>query len=409
MSPRAVLVIGVGVAGTAAAVAASKAGASVTVVAAVPGASSLMSGAADLLPWELPHAMTAPLPDTCPWRGLLDDLDLWRVGDTPARLASLAGILRPARGRDRALLDLAPLRSARIAVPRVARPSFNADLLVRGWNADPLAEESGLRFEAVDVPGLLLDAELHAPDTIVARAFDDSRRVQLAAASLAGTLDGFVAVLLGPWLGIETDAASTLGRALDRAVGEPLSALAGSAGARFESASARLIAAHGLTRVEDTVAALRRGPRWRAELEHGSAVEADAVVVATGGMISGGIEFAPSGARESDEFPEPPTRAFRTSFACDELCLRIGGAAVEAPGSLHGPNLEDLRWPGVAEERAVFERVGIRCDASLCAVDETGAPITGCMVAGTAVAEAHHTVIASLISGWRAGERAARD
>lgn len=408
MSPRTVLVIGAGVAGTAAAVAASTAGSSVTVVATVPGASALMSGAADLLPWELPHAMTAPLPDTCPWRGLLDDLDLWRVGDAPVRLASLAGLLRPARGRDRALLDLAPLRSARIAVPRVARPSFDADLLARGWNADPLAVEAGLRFEAVDVPGLLLDAELHAPDTTVARAFDDHQRVQLAAASLAGAIDGFAAVLLGSWLGIETDAASSLGRALDRAAGEPLSALAGSAGARFESASARMLAAHGLTRVEGTVAALRREPRWRAELEHGSAIEADAIVIATGGLISGGIEFAPSGARESDEFPEPPTRPFRTSFACDELCLAIGAAPVEAPGSLHGLNPEDLRWPAVAEERAVFERVGLRCDASLRAVDETGSPIAGCMVAGTAVAEAHHTVIASLVSGWRAGEQAAK-
>ncbi|HQP38051.1 MAG TPA: hypothetical protein PLI95_22865, partial [Polyangiaceae bacterium] len=303
MRSRTVLVIGAGVAGSAAAVAASTAGASVTVVAAVPGASALMSGAADLLPWELPHAMTAPLPDTCPWRGLLDDFDLWRVGDTPVRLASLAGVLRPARGRDRALLDLAPLRSARIAVPRVARPSFDADLLARGWNADPLAVEAGLRFEAVDVRGLLLDAELHAPDTTIARAFDDNQRVQLAAASLAGTIDGFAAVLLGSWLGIETDAASSLGRALDRAVGEPLSALAGSAGARFESASARMLAARGITRVDGTVASLRRERRWRAELEHGSAVEADAIVIATGGMISGGIVFAPSGARESGEFP----------------------------------------------------------------------------------------------------------
>ncbi len=409
MSPRNVLVIGAGVAGTAAAVAASTAGASVTVVAAAPGASSLMSGAADLLRWELAHSMSAPLPDTCPWRGLLDDLDLWRVGDMPVRLASLAGVLRPARGRDRALLDLAPLRSARIAVPRIARPSFDADLLAHAWNADPLAVESGLRFEAVDVPGLLLDAELHAPDTAIARAFDDDHRVQLAAASLAGTIDGFAAVLVGPWLGIETDAASSLGEALHRTVGEPLSALAGAAGARFESASARMLAARGITRVDGTVASLRRERRWRAELEHGSAVEADAIVIATGGMISGGIVFAPSGARESGEFPGPPTRAFRTSFACDELCLRTGSTAVEAPGSLHGPNLEDLRWPVVAEERAVFERVGIGCDAGLRAVDETGAPIAGCMVAGTAVAEAHHTVIASLVSGWRAGERAARD
>lgn len=407
MSARRVLVIGAGAAGVAAALAAIRSGAETTIVDGGAAASAFMSGAVDLLPWERADALSAPLPDGKLWRAVLESFGLWKMSGSSALLASTAGALRTARGRDRALLDLETLRNASIAVPRVERPSFDADLLARGWNADPRAKSRGLRFEAVECEGLLTASELTAPEADVARALDEPERLRLAAACLGKAAAGFAAVLVGPWLGVDTDAAAALQDAIGIPVGETLSMLSCSAGARFERARERVLSEAGAKRVELAVDSLGRDRVWLAALTDGSSIEADAVVVAIGGMISGGVALAPAESEESDEFPAIARDPFRLSLTCDELCLRAGAARVEPPGSMQGPNLEDYGWPAVPEQLAVFERVGIQHDDALHAVDTEGAPIPGCFVAGAAAADLAHTLIAAIDSGARAGSLAA--
>ena len=96
---RQVVVIGAGAAGTAAAYAAATGGAKVTIVGARPGATSLASGAID-------GATARPFgDDRARVLSFFETLGLWEIGAERCRVATQGGLLREARGRDRAVLD----------------------------------------------------------------------------------------------------------------------------------------------------------------------------------------------------------------------------------------------------------------------------------------------------------------
>src|SRR5208282_133147 len=102
------------------------------------------------------------------------------------------------------------------------------------------------------------------------------------------------AVLLPPSLGVERARATALGDLVGLPCGEALGAPGGPAGLRFERARDRALAAAGVVRVEGR--AVRVSPaeaRWIVWSGDGS-LEADAVVLAVGGLIGGGIAYDPS-------------------------------------------------------------------------------------------------------------------
>jgi glycerol-3-phosphate dehydrogenase subunit B len=403
MSARRVIVLGAGVAGTAAAFAASEAGAEVVLLSAGAGSSSLMSGAADYLPWEQDDTRIAPQPLAPELHALLDAMQLWSVAEDRKVVATCAGLLRPARGADRALLNLAELQGQRVAVPRLARGSWDADLLVRGWSASPWALRHGVSFEAVDAGPLLGEAEALASDADLALLTDRPERVAHLAARLREATEGFGAALTGPWLGVTTDAAAMLTEAVGKPVGETLSALSGAAGARFEAASERVLDA--LQRVSGHARALERdGAGWLVRHDGGE-LRAQSVVVASGGMVGAGLRFTPSEAEEAGEWPGAGREPFALSFTAP-LWLAIDGRVLASPGSLHGPNLEDCGWPDTARQRALFERVGVHHHQGR-ALERDGTAIVGVLVAGSAASGAAHTVLASAEAGLRAGREAA--
>ncbi|HKQ69754.1 MAG TPA: FAD-dependent oxidoreductase, partial [Polyangiaceae bacterium] len=102
---RRVAVIGSGAAGAAAAHAATRRGAVVTVIDRGPGATALGSGAVDGVPDDA--SAVAPF---------LADLGLWEMARDEARVATTAGALRAVCGRDRAVLDLANVPPGPVAV-----------------------------------------------------------------------------------------------------------------------------------------------------------------------------------------------------------------------------------------------------------------------------------------------------
>ena len=128
-----VLVVGAGAAGTAAAVQARLRGADVRLIHDRAGTSELGSGAVDLMPWtERRQAGLSPAAEH-----FIKELDLWSTA-REMRIATSAGVVRPALGADRALLNLAPLAGLTIAVPNIERDDWDAQLLVRaladsGW------------------------------------------------------------------------------------------------------------------------------------------------------------------------------------------------------------------------------------------------------------------------------------
>src|SRR5687768_14450385 len=111
MSSAVVVVVGGGIAGTAAAWLLARRGARATVIHDRAGSSALYSGALD----EPNGADSLELDADA--RAFVDALGLWRLAKT--RIATREGVVRAAFGADQALLDLEPLAGRRIAVADV--------------------------------------------------------------------------------------------------------------------------------------------------------------------------------------------------------------------------------------------------------------------------------------------------
>jgi glycine/D-amino acid oxidase-like deaminating enzyme len=392
MSAR-VAVIGAGVAGTAAAYAAAVEGAEVTMVGARPGATALGSGAID-------GATARPFgDDRARVLAFFEALELWEIDAEKCRVATCAGLLREARGRDRAVLDLSRAPSGVVVVLDPGRTGWDATSLARAWSAEPWARERGLRFEPARVEALRFAEEASMPDVDLAARHDDPERVRWLAARLAEWpgLTTKTALVMGPWLGLRTHVAQELTRLLSLRVGETLSLPGGVAGVRFELARDALLARAGVRRSKQMAALVRAQGATRVQIElESETIEADAVVLALGGLAAGGVEWAPSRGGHGFELSlESPA-----SFG-------MGGRPLAASGSPRGPLFEPLAWAGRASS-AGFERVGVWTDGDGRARDGEGKPLGWLYAAGDVAADAPRTLLEAIRSGIAVGTLAAR-
>jgi glycerol-3-phosphate dehydrogenase subunit B len=388
-----VAVIGPGVAGTAAAYAAAAEGADVTLIGARPGATALGSGAID--------GLTArPFgDDRARVLAFFEALDLWEIDAERCRVATCAGVLREARGRDRAVLDLSRAPPGVVAVVDAGRAGWDAASLARAWTGEAWAKERGLRFEAAKVEVLRLADETSIPDADLAARHDDAERVRWLAERLRGwpDLGSKSALVMGPWLGLRTPVAEELSRQLDLRVGEPLSPPGGVAGLRFELAREALLARSNVRRVKQRATALRVIDAMRVKVElDADAIEADAVVLALGGLAAGGIAWAPSRGGHGFELSVDSPAAFA-----------LAGHPLVPSGSPRGALFEDFAWSGRASA-AGFERVGIWTDAEGRARDGEGRPLGWLYAAGDVAADAPRTLLEAIRSGIAVGTLAAR-
>ncbi len=340
---RRVVVVGAGAAGTAAAWAAASAGAAVIVVSDRPGASELGTGAVDDAAVAAIDA--APLePDVAAFGAALG---LWHLGERGVRLATPSGVVRAARGCDRALLDLAPLAGARVAVVDLGRSAPDARLLARGLAAGAWARATGTRFEPLPVE---LPPELgvgRGPAPAPGPLLDALRERLVAALGAAARAPD--AWLLGPWPGLDERAVTALRAALGQPIGEVTSRPGEVAGARFARARDALLQALGVERRAGRVRAVAPGPAVTLEAHpdgRRESLEVDAVVLAVGGLIAGGVEL--------DAATAPGAPAFHLGLDAD-VTLALGGRPLEAVASLHGVDLVELG-------RAALERVGVDAD-----------------------------------------------
>ena len=390
MSARRVVVLGSGIAGTAAALAASRAGADVTIVRGRPGATSLSGGAIDSGPWEDGPAAAA-LPSEA--RVVLEALGGYALGECV--LATTGGVLRRADGRDAALLDLGASDGA-VLVVAVEHPSWHAMTLARHLDAcserDFVARPASLFVHAHERAMHHVElAALHDDDARLAHAAERIR----AALAQGGT---FSAVLLPPWLGSDAPRARALSEKVGVACGEVLVGHDGPSGVRFERArdrclrDAKLEARPGLV---TRVAATNEG--CTVTLEEGGAIEADVVVLATGGLVGGGIAYAPGEAVLATAIPPAPHAPFALAYEAP-VTLGVRGRPLGIPGSLFGVPPEELTWPGSLTP--ALEQVGVLVGASLRAAPNL-------YVAGDAIADRRRGWLDALVSGATAGHTAA--
>ncbi|MGK4008794.1 FAD-binding protein [Sorangium sp. So ce1036] len=413
---RSIVVIGAGVAGLAAAWSARRRGAQVTVISAGVGETALAGGAVDDVPWDqLERAARLlggdlPAGDLAPAaRQFAAELGLWDVPQAAAaRLATVAGRIRPARARDRALLDLGPLRRTRVLVPRAPRGAWDADALAASLADEPFARARGLRFLPVDAPILRFDDERRIPDGDLAARHDDPARLSWLLERLREALEGAGgagAILLGPWLGARAPRAEALSARLGVPVGEALVGAGSPAGLRFEAARDALLAAIGATRRHGRVRAVgarRDGPGDRAErvsvhVEGDDApLEADAVILAIGGLAGGGVAYAPPERGAGHDLAARGAAPFALSIAAP-VTLGDARGPLGVVSSMQGPELDVIAWP-CGERPGALETVGIRCEGVRAA--------PGVLAAGSVVAGRARTVLDAVTTGLRAGAEA---
>jgi monoamine oxidase len=371
-SSRPVLIAGAGFAGVAAAWAARRAGARVRVTSARAGASELYSGIVDGEP---------PEPSLLELARALG-LELSRE---PRAVATREGLVRRARGRDSALLDLDAFAGKTIAVADVGRDEWDGELIARSLGASAWARETNTRFRCISVSVLQSGPERRISAFDFARGFDDAGRADAFGLALAGAASDVQAWLLGPWLGVETELVERVSRGAKVPVGETASAAGGVAGARFARRRLALLGRLGLELEQRPVASLRSDPAGlRVGFDAGGEITARAVVLAVGGVTSGAIALMPTRS----------TPGVRLSFEAP-VRLALRGEILDGASWLSGPDFQRLGL-------GALEALGIAADAGLAAASDL--PLYVC---GDALAGQPRTVLAALASGFEAGQHAA--
>ncbi len=291
------LVVGGGLAGLAAAWALAEEGLSPTLVHGWEGASAMGSGAYDLSPWsEAPDSSLIS-------RQMERFLRRLGAGAPPhaAWVATSAGVVRPARALDEAVLDLGALGGRRVGVVDVGRPQWAARNLARTYQASGWARRTRTSFQAVSIDR----SELPVPELSSADYADEllARGLEALAAPLERAPQTLAAFLLGPFVGAEPGFVGRLSRRVGRPVGEALSEPGDAAGLRFERGRDRLLESSGVHVVRGRVIRIQRaqaGYRGQVEPEGPEgAEEAEAlggrvfrhVLLAVGGVAAGGIRF----------------------------------------------------------------------------------------------------------------------
>ena len=198
------------------------------------------------------------------------------------------------------------------------------------------------------------------PDADFAARHDDESRLAWLAERLrearAARSDGeaMAGFVLPPSLGVERARAAELSRRVGLPCGEALALPGGPSGLRFERARDRALSSAGVRRVRTRARQVEprhdrsEGGSWRVTFDDGSPLDADAVVLAAGGLLGGGIEYAPSEAIRAAALPPSANAPLRASL---DAPLRLGahGRALEVPGSLFGLAPEHIAWPFSAD------------------------------------------------------------
>jgi glycerol-3-phosphate dehydrogenase subunit B len=403
-----VLVIGAGIAGTAAALVAARGNARVVLLDAGTGSSTLSTGAVDATPWQAraPGASSGrPAPIGAPVRLVMAALGgAYAVPDAGARLPTTGGVVREARGHDAALIDVGPLAGRRIAVVRCLRPDWDATALAAAW---------GHGYEAVDAVVSRHVDERWLPDADFAMRHDDDERLgwlaQRLREALARAGGDFAGLVVPPCLGIESARAAALSGALGLPSGEPVGAPGGPSGLRFERARDRAIDAAGVlclrARASEVAPLAGEGVLWRVSLEgQGQAggsgptsVVAASVVLAMGGLVGGGIEYAPAESVFASALPPFALPPFRLAVRAP-VSLGAFARPLDLPSTLFGIPPEAIAWPFVRD--ALMDHVGVVADAGArCAA--------GLFAAGDLLADRPRTWLDAAATGASAGAASA--
>lgn len=380
-----IAIIGAGIAGTAAAFEIARQGARAALFHDSTGSSGLYSGALDFEPWDVAdygRAIDGQLLE------FARELGAWALGGAPRRVATVEGNVRPARGSDRALLDLEGCAGKRVAVVDLERDDWDAPLLAKSYADSAWAKQTGTQFFAARIADLQKGFERRISGYDFASLHDAPERAAALQAALRDSNVSADAWLFGPWLGIERALAQELSDALAIPVGETSSMPGGVAGARFEQARDRLLAKCAVVTRARLMSIARVDDGYRLQLRDRPPEVFQVVVLATGGVVAGGVALSRS-------FERRGGTGFRLSFTAP-IALELDSEVVEGVSSLANVDFVDRGLNALLEVG-----VGVQPDGALRANP-------GLFAAGDAIAARPRTALIAADSGLRAG-RAALD
>lgn len=427
-----VIVVGAGVAGLSAALAARRAGAEVTVLEAAAGATALSSGAWDVasdpraslaatlsprrtvrervrhVARELsyhPYARIGGEPDArvaeahaavLPALGGYDGFDPDGEG---VLLATDLGLLRRAAVAQHELLDLVPLGGGTVAVASVPG-GFDGRFVAASLTEMARLAEDARRFEPVEVAVEGLGDAVSHPHEL-ARAADGEQVRERLATALAEAIGGgsYDAVLLPPVLGLEDAAVREAVQAtVGKPVGEAAVPLAGPQGLRLARRIHRALEQAGCARQQARVARIEPSPDGsRIEREDGETMRAGAVVLATGKHVGGGLLV----------------RDGRLLEPLADLPIWLDGRLAPLPSSPRGPDPEVWFGRELAEGGAGW-RQGVGYDADMRALGHGDAPVApdlfvaGALLDGFEPSRDGTGLGCCATTGWIAGRAAAK-
>ncbi|MFO0663277.1 MAG: hypothetical protein U0174_04965 [Polyangiaceae bacterium] len=383
---RRVVIVGSGIAGTAAALALSARAANVdvTMIQGAAGSTVLAGGA-----FDGGDALSADA------RAVLSEIGFVNTKEG-AIVATTAGRLREVSGMDSAMLDLGELSHTTVLLPRANHGNWDADYLARALSSDSLAKARGLRFAAVSARLVQNTEELSMADAELARRNSSEARVSWLASQLAPLRTEFPdagACLLPPWLPLHGAALATLREKVAFPLGESVGLPPGPTGLRFLRARDASLAARKVRQVPGFVSSIMRdGEGFTVTLADESTVFAAVIILATGNLVSGGLRYNSAESFPAGELPVRSELPFALTFSAP-VTLGASGRPLLVPGSLFGEAPETIAWPFV--RNPLMERVGILTE------NRQAAPsIFAC---GDAEADSPRTWLGALEAGTQAG------
>jgi hypothetical protein len=207
-------------------------------------------------------------------------------------VATREGVVRPSRGADSAVLDLARLAGKVIGLVDVPRDDWDAPLLRKSFAESDWARSTGTRFALVPLELLEKSFLRRVSPFDFASSFERAERPAWLNEVLKNHA-GPDAWLFGPWLGVKRDLARELTASVGVPVGEVTSPPGGVAGARFEARRDALLRSLDVDIVAERAIAVREAPgRIALALESGRELTADVLVLATGGFVSGAVRLS---------------------------------------------------------------------------------------------------------------------
>ena len=350
------IIVGSGMAGAAAAVAATKAGADVTLLTAGFGGTAASCGSFLARGDDAVH----PIPET--YKAVFETLlPGWLVLDEPRMAVNVFGTLTPmsvlAPWNQAAVIDTSATKPRTVAVAGLHEDArFWANFAVR--NLEPSLRETAYSFKAVTLPPLDIPGD--TPVTIAAALDDDIHFEALANALQKAVADtGADILLLPPVLGMQpAGLAQRLSERLKVQVGE-MWAPWGAAGVRFTRHLDAVLAQAGVQRIEGRATGLDRSDDGAitavkyndAEGAEASLAVDSAVVLALGGSLlharDMGIEHLrppvdlPWEMTEDDWMQRDPNELFSRDIDAKHPALSFG---VHSDERLRPLDVHDRLW-----------------------------------------------------------------